>query len=111
MFVTTPKEKELLRKAELYLIGSLDSPKRDSGLCRALAYSVRPANSPVITTLKYKIRDVLGRHTYLPTYVWMLNSDLPLNNQYWNLDYPARCKLVLYLRLVWINKLLNYTGE
>lgn len=111
MFVTTPEEKAALRKAELYLIDSLDSPKMVLGLCKALMLSVPHRNISVVQDLRCKISNALGRDTYLPTFLWMLNRDLPLNAQYWNLDYPARCKLTLYLRLVWVTKLLNYTGE
>jgi hypothetical protein len=109
MFITTPEEKALLRRAELYLINASDISQVNLGLCKALHDIHCINNAEEVMNLKSKIRNALDQHSYLTTYLFQ--DDPILNTHYRSLGFKMRCKIGLFLRLVWINKLLNYTGE
>lgn len=109
MFITSPEEKELLRKVELAVV---NKPLNQFFAICAELDKFNHGDMPIVMSiypLKRKIAIALANNSYIHSR--MLEKSSELRKYYWSLNVANRYVLNRYIRLVWITKLLNYTGK
>lgn len=101
MFVTTPEEKALLRKAELHLANNC---YQIYGLCGATAdVSENGVNSDTWQSLQYKIKRSMQGKTYIDD-----ASELKATLQLLTTTATQYIEGKNLIRRIWITKLLSY---
>ena len=101
MFVTTPEEKALLRKAELHLANNC---YKVYGICAAIAdVSENEVNSYTWQKLRYKIGRSMQGKTYIDD-----ASELKATLQLLTTTATQYVEGKNLIRRIWITKLLNY---
>ena len=107
MFSTTPEEKEILRKCELYYVEKYSNNKDWSGLCEIIERCSGNRN----TNLKRKINQGLQGYMFLSGVLQENNKIFSQWYDTFDWSSPMYYYVRNTLRRIWITKLLAYEGE
>ena len=102
MFTTTPEEKEILRKCELYYVEKCCDSLWRGGLCSVIVLSSTDDTNIDKRKLLDKINNSLGDYSYLHNYLGSI-----IGHNFTFSSYEVKNTL----RRIWITKLLAYEGE